>query len=83
VEQIGDHVSQFKVGDVVGWGYTHKTFGECEQCLLGQDQYCPNREQYGTHSFHQGSCDSHAIWDVSFLFKVPGGLAPEHAAPFM
>jgi hypothetical protein len=19
----------------VGWGYTHKTCGECEQCLLG------------------------------------------------
>lgn len=35
VEQIGDRVSQFKVGDVVGWGYTHKTCGECEQCLLG------------------------------------------------
>ncbi|KAF8160574.1 chaperonin 10-like protein [Mycena galopus ATCC 62051] len=83
VEQIGDRVSQFKVGDVVGWGYTHKTCGECEQCLLGQDQYCPNRELYGMHNHHQGSFGSHAIWDASFLFKVPDGLAPEHAAPLM
>ncbi|KAJ7717410.1 hypothetical protein B0H14DRAFT_3011881 [Mycena olivaceomarginata] len=83
VEQIGDHVSQFQVGDVVGWGYTHKTCGECEQCLLGQDQYCPNREEYGSHNHHQGSFGSHAIWDASFLFKVPEGLAPEHAAPLM
>jgi D-arabinose 1-dehydrogenase-like Zn-dependent alcohol dehydrogenase len=35
VEQIGESVSQFKVGDIVGWGYTHKTCGQCEQCLLG------------------------------------------------
>ncbi|KAJ6498933.1 putative NADP-dependent alcohol dehydrogenase C 2 [Mycena sanguinolenta] len=83
VQQIGDQVTQFKVGDVVGWGYTHKTCGACEQCLLGQDQYCPNREQYGSHNHHQGSFGSHAIWDASFLFKVPDGLAPEHAAPLM
>jgi D-arabinose 1-dehydrogenase-like Zn-dependent alcohol dehydrogenase len=51
--------------------------------IPGQDQYCPNREQYGTHNFHQGSFGSHAIWDASFLFKVPDGLAPEHAAPLM
>ncbi|KAF7376450.1 NAD(P)-dependent alcohol dehydrogenase protein [Mycena sanguinolenta] len=83
VEQIGDRVTQFKVGDVVGWGWNHKTCGECEQCLLGQDQYCPNREQYGTHNHHQGSFGSHAIWDASFLFKVPDSIAPEHAAPLM
>jgi len=83
VEQIGERVSQLKVGDVVGWGYMHKTCGECDQCLLGQDQYCSNSEQYGTHNFHQGSFGSHAIWDASFLFKVPDGLAPEHAAPLM
>ncbi|KAJ7265358.1 chaperonin 10-like protein [Mycena haematopus] len=66
VVQIGGSVLLFKVkvGDIVGWGYTHKTCGQCEQCLLG----CPG---------------SHAVWDASFLFKVPDGLAPEHAAPLM
>ncbi|KAJ7497665.1 chaperonin 10-like protein [Mycena latifolia] len=83
VQQVGESVRGFNVGDVVGWGYTHKTCGTCEQCLLGQDQYCPNREFYGAHNFHQGSFGSHAIWDASFLFKVPEGLAPEHAAPLM
>ncbi|KAJ7757699.1 chaperonin 10-like protein [Mycena maculata] len=83
VEQIGGSVTAFKVGDVVGWGYTHRTCGKCDQCLRGQDQYCPTREQYGTANFHQGSFGSHAIWDAAFLFKVPEGLAPEHAAPLM
>ncbi|KAJ7896250.1 chaperonin 10-like protein [Mycena olivaceomarginata] len=75
VEQIGDRVSQFQVGDVVGWGYVHKTCGECEQCLL--------EKSTGHTTTYQGSFGSHAIWDASFLFKVPEGLAPEHAAPLM
>ncbi|KAJ6489508.1 putative NADP-dependent alcohol dehydrogenase C 2 [Mycena vitilis] len=83
VEQIGNSVSGFEVGDIVGWGYIHKTCGKCKQCLLGQDQYCPTREFYGAANLHQGSFGSHAIWDASFLFKVPDGMAPEHAAPLM
>ncbi|KAJ7077259.1 putative NADP-dependent alcohol dehydrogenase C 2 [Mycena belliarum] len=83
VAALGASVRGFKFGDVVGWGYTHRTCGACEQCLLGQDQYCPNRELFGSHNLHQGSFGSHAIWDASFLFKIPDGLAPEHAAPLM
>ncbi|KAJ7497668.1 chaperonin 10-like protein [Mycena latifolia] len=83
VQQVGESVRGFNVGDIVGWGYTHKTCGTCEQCLLGQDQYCAERELYAVHNLHQGSFGSHAIWDASHLFKVPEGLAPEHAAPLM
>ncbi|KAF8199818.1 NADP-dependent alcohol dehydrogenase [Mycena galopus ATCC 62051] len=83
VEQTGADVSQFKIGDIVGWGFTHKTCGRCEQCERAQDQYCANRERYGRANFHQGSFGSHAIWDASFIFRVPEGLAPEDAAPLM
>ncbi|KAJ7141405.1 putative NADP-dependent alcohol dehydrogenase C 2 [Mycena epipterygia] len=83
VQQLGEDVKGFELGDVVGWGYTHKTCGTCDLCLIGQDQYCPNREKYGKHNLHQGSFGSHAIWDASFLFHVPEGLAPESAAPLM
>jgi len=83
IQQVGPDVKEFKVGDLVGWGYTHKTCGTCEQCLLGQDQYCQNREFYGYHNLHQGSFGSHAIWDASFVFHIPEGLAPELAAPLM
>ncbi|KAF7321868.1 MYND-type domain-containing protein [Mycena kentingensis (nom. inval.)] len=83
VEQVGDAVTRLKVGDLVGWGYMHRVCGKCESCLKGQDQYCVKREWYGTHNFHQGSFGSHAIWDETFIFKVPEGLAPEFAAPLM
>ncbi|CAK5280812.1 unnamed protein product [Mycena citricolor] len=83
VEAVGSDVTQVHVGDVVGWGYTHKTCGTCEQCILGQDQYCQQRELYGKHNLHQGSFGSHAIWDESFLFRIPANMAPENAAPLM
>ncbi|KAF7315796.1 NAD(P)-dependent alcohol dehydrogenase protein [Mycena indigotica] len=84
VEQIGEGVLDLAVGDVVGWGYIHKSCGRCEQCLKGQDNYCrAGVEMYGLNNFHQGSFGSHAVWDESYLFKVPAGLAPEHAAPLM
>ncbi|KAJ7098497.1 chaperonin 10-like protein [Mycena belliarum] len=83
VQQIGESVQGFQLGDVVGWGYVHKTCGNCELCLCGEDQYCPNKELYGSHNVYQGSFGSHAIWDASFLFHIPEGLAPEYAAPLM
>ncbi|KAF7357732.1 NAD(P)-dependent alcohol dehydrogenase protein [Mycena venus] len=75
VEQIGERVSQFKVGDIVGWGYTHKTCGGVRAMLAWPRPILPEQRT--------GSFGSHAIWDASFLFKVPDGLAPEHAAPLM
>nr|GAT58590.1 NAD(P)-dependent alcohol dehydrogenase protein [Mycena chlorophos] len=85
VEQVGDGVKSLAVGDVVGWGYCHATCGSCEQCLKGQDNFCraAGVEMYGLSNFHQGSFGTHAVWDEAFLFKIPAGIKPEHAAPLM
>ncbi|KAJ7646994.1 chaperonin 10-like protein [Roridomyces roridus] len=83
VEQTGESVTDLKVGDVVGWGFIHKVCGKCEECLHGDDQYCRNKEQYGDNNHHQGSFGSRAIWNAEWLYKIPAGLKPEHAAPLM
>ncbi|KAF7315792.1 Mitochondrial ATPase [Mycena indigotica] len=83
VQEIGKDVTEFKVGDVVSWGFLHKTCGRCEQCAAGYDAYCVTREIHGQNDGHQGAFGSHAIWDASILFLVPAGLAPEEAAPLM
>ncbi|KAF7318925.1 hypothetical protein HMN09_00228300 [Mycena chlorophos] len=84
VKQIGPAVTTLAVGDVVGWGYINKTCGTCEWCLKGLDNVCRGQtEIYGFTNFHQGSFGSHAVWDESWLFKIPAGIAPEHAAPLM
>jgi D-arabinose 1-dehydrogenase-like Zn-dependent alcohol dehydrogenase len=120
VQELGEDVKGFKVGDLVGWGYTHVTCGTCDQCLLGKLTWPPRTilaeffetrtrpilpvpgvvrhfcvmfkfiflnllcmNSYGASNLHQGSFGSHAIWDASFVFHVPEGLAPDFAAPLM
>jgi len=83
VQEAGANVKGFRVGDVVGWGFNHKACGSCEQCGAGEDGYCLKREHYGQNSIHQGAFGSHAMWDASALYRIPEGLAPEHAAPLL
>ncbi|KAJ7193281.1 hypothetical protein C8J57DRAFT_1489369 [Mycena rebaudengoi] len=65
VEQIGEDVKGFKIGDVVGWGYIPKA--------------C--RRVYGLANLDQGSFGSHAIWDASWLFHVQRDWRQKFAAP--
>ncbi|KAJ7646951.1 putative NADP-dependent alcohol dehydrogenase C 2 [Roridomyces roridus] len=83
VEHKGENVTEVELGHLVGWGFYHKTCGRCELCLRGQDQYCLNKQEYGTANHHQGSFGSRAIWDESCLYKIPPEIKPEHAAPLM
>lgn len=36
VERLGELVKGLKVGDIVGWGYTHKSCGSCVHCMAGE-----------------------------------------------
>jgi uncharacterized zinc-type alcohol dehydrogenase-like protein len=42
VTAVGDHVSKFKVGDVVGVGCMVDSCKTCEPCNEGLEQYCEN-----------------------------------------
>ena len=81
VHSTGPDVKDLKNGDVVGFGYLHSSCGRCEQCLSGKETYCPERVMYGLGDLGNGSFASHAVWREAFLFKIPEGIAPEHAAP--
>lgn len=83
VQQIGPDVKHLKVGDRVGWGYQGDSCGLCEQCLSGNDEYCPDREIYGEASLDQGSLGEAVVWREAFLFKIPNNISDTDAAPLM
>ncbi|GAD99997.1 alcohol dehydrogenase, putative [Paecilomyces variotii No. 5] len=83
VRQVGSSVTSVQTGDKVGFGWVRKICGHCDYCVSGRDQYCDEREQYGTHSSEIGSFASHAVWHESMLIKLPDGLEPDYAAPLM
>ncbi|KAF2502874.1 GroES-like protein [Lophium mytilinum] len=83
IEEVGPEVQHSKKGDRVGWGYETNACGHCEFCLSGRETFCPERELYGTGNFDQGSFAHQAIWNESFLFKIPDSIPDEEAAPLM
>ncbi|KAI1383097.1 GroES-like protein [Hypoxylon trugodes] len=81
VEATGPACKLLKKGDRVGWGYEHDCCGYCQQCLTGNETYCPQRAMYAWADRDQGSFASHAVWREAFLFKIPDGMSDEDAAP--
>ncbi|KAJ7657520.1 hypothetical protein B0H17DRAFT_1213500 [Mycena rosella] len=81
VEQLGERVKGLKVGTSSD-GVTH-TSRAATALIAWHDNFCTTAEMYGTANLDQGSFSSHAIWDASWLFKIPAGLSPEAAAPLM
>ncbi|KAI0021216.1 GroES-like protein [Xylariomycetidae sp. FL0641] len=83
VEQTGPDCKHLKKGDRVGWGYEHDSCGHCQECLKGNETYCPQRVMYGFADTDQGSFAHGAVWREAFLFKIPDGMSDEDAAPMM
>ncbi|KAI0398390.1 GroES-like protein [Xylariaceae sp. FL0594] len=81
VEKVGPDCKVLKAGDRVGWGYNHSFCGHCQQCVTGNDIYCPERQFFGYADRDQGSFGSHAVWRELALFKIPDNLSDEDAAP--
>ncbi|KAI6837827.1 GroES-like protein [Hortaea werneckii] len=81
IESVGPQVKYMKKGDRVGWGYEHNSCEHCQQCLRGNETYCPERKMYGLADLDQGSMATHAVWREAFLFQIPDGLSDEDAAP--
>ncbi|KAJ5641661.1 hypothetical protein N7490_005661 [Penicillium lividum] len=83
VRQIGPDVKDVKVGDRVGFGYTHYVCGTCEKCLTGWDQYCENKKEYGSHDHDLGSFSGGVVWDAGCVVPIPDGYDSADAAPLM
>lgn len=83
VESVGPQAKYLKKGDRVGWGYEHDCCGHCQECLKGNETFCPERVMYGYADHDQGSFAHQAVWREAFLFKIPDAMSDEAAAPLM
>ncbi|KAE8154363.1 chaperonin 10-like protein [Aspergillus avenaceus] len=83
VKHLGSAVTSVKVGDRVGFGFTHGSCGSCEDCLTGWDQYCPGQQQYGSHNLDNGTFSYHTVWAESHVFPIPENYDSAYAAPLM
>ncbi|KAL4923888.1 NAD(P)-dependent alcohol dehydrogenase [Aspergillus undulatus] len=83
VKAVGSTVTSVKVGDRVGFGYTHKICAECDNCAAGVDQFCRTGTNYGFGDLQNGTFGSGAIWDSKCVYPIPEGYDSAYAAPLM
>ncbi|ODM24002.1 hypothetical protein SI65_01592 [Aspergillus cristatus] len=79
VRAVGPGVTSVKIGDRVGFGFTHSICSTCDNCVA----VLPNVRQYGMNDFDNGSFSYGAVWDANCVFRIPDGLDFVHAAPLM
>jgi uncharacterized zinc-type alcohol dehydrogenase-like protein len=88
---VGDHVSKFKVGDVVGVGCIVDSCRECEYCKEGLEQYCepgmtgtynsPDKFIPANPTF--GGYSESVVVDENYVLKIPENLDLAATAPLL
>ena len=93
VTAVGDKVSKYKVGDLVGVGCLVDSCGTCPSCNDGLEQYCENgwTGTYGSddkiggtpHTRTLGGYSDRITVDERFVLRIPDNLDPAAAAPLL
>ena len=93
VRAVGNKVSRFKAGELVGVGCLVDSCRECEPCKEGLEQYCENgwTGTYNSEDKIGGTPHTHTFGGYSdkitvserFVLRVPDNLDPAAAAPLL
>ncbi|HEV3154376.1 MAG TPA: alcohol dehydrogenase catalytic domain-containing protein [Candidatus Baltobacteraceae bacterium] len=79
VEQLGDGVEDFSVGDRIGVQPLWSSCLRCEYCLTGRENLCGQRLITGEHL--DGGYAQFMISKAAHTYRVPDGLIDAEAAP--
>jgi alcohol dehydrogenase (NADP+) len=89
VTKVGSAVSKFKTGDLAAVGCLVDSDGDCHECLVGLEQFCPNQTlTYNSPDVHLGGItyggysDSIVVKE-HFVLHVPSNLDLAGAAPLL
>jgi alcohol dehydrogenase, propanol-preferring len=81
VEDKGDKVIKFNIGDRVGVGWIFSSCGKCEYCLEGNDNLC--NEFKATGRDVNGGYAEYMTVPESSAFLIPGCFTDSEAAPLL
>lgn len=81
VEQLGQDVTLYKVGDRVGVGWLYFTCGKCHFCQKDQENLCEKAEFTGYS--RDGGYANYLTVNESFAHPLPSGLDDVHTAPLL
>ena len=90
VSTVGDRVSAFKPGDLVGVGCMVDSCQHCDACAQGLEQYCAEGATFTYNSKDRrdglatyGGYSERIVVSDKFVLHIPDGLDPASAAPLL
>ncbi|MFT3986413.1 alcohol dehydrogenase AdhP [Aestuariivirga sp.] len=81
VAALGDGVTHFKMGDMIGVPWMYSACGHCEFCLSGMETIC--LEAQATGYSKPGGYAEHMIAEADFCGHIPDGTDPYELAPIL
>lgn len=81
VAAVGDGVSGFMQGDLVGVPWLGGTCGECAYCLSGRENLCDRAIFTGYQ--RNGGFAEYCTANAGFCFNIPKGYQATHVAPLL
>ena len=81
VEDTGEGVERWKVGDRVGVPWLHRACGECLHCRSGDENLCQQAMFTGFHV--DGGYAEWALADARFALPLPAALEDHELAPLL
>ncbi|HTZ45965.1 MAG TPA: zinc-dependent alcohol dehydrogenase family protein [Verrucomicrobiae bacterium] len=81
IHEAGPNTKRFAKGDRIGIAWLHQTDGTCGYCQRGEENLC-DHPLFTGYTVNGG----YAEWIVApeaFIYRIPEGLADEHAAPLL
>lgn len=90
VSAVGEGVTRFGEGDLVGVGCMVGSCQECASCRAGEEQYCEKGflatyngpfTPDGSNTF--GGYSDYVVVTEKFVLPIPEGLEPQRAAPIL
>lgn len=89
IEEVGENVTDFKVGDHAGIGCFVDSCRECENCKAGLDNYCL-KGNIGTYNSigrdglpTAGGYSEQIVADARYVLHIPENLGLDEAAPLL
>ena len=90
VSKVGDHVKNFKVGDLAAVGCMVDSCRVCDSCKDGLEQYCENGTTFTYNSMERdgkmptyGGYSNVIVTDEAFVLRVSDKLPLAAAAPLL
>ena len=81
IEGLGPGVQGIEIGQRVGVPWLYDADGECEFCLRGEENLCPNARFTGFHL--DGGYAETMLAAADFVLPIPDGIPDIQAAPLL